>query len=166
MGLHKGLIAGAAFNHSELNAALATATNLELFLKCPAVSTSFYTAALKVRFQSDGLVTCTLAEATAAADGTQRTPRNMNQLGTPPTSPMTVFFTPTTPAIVTTLRTGFAALSQDFCSECWMLKPSTNYLVRIANASGSNRAVAAHLEYVIVPNQDYLRGAWPGAGSY
>lgn len=169
MGLHKALIAGAQFGFSSVNPTLAISTNHDLFFKCPAVSNSFYAAALKAEFQSDGLVTCSLFQATASGDGTGQTVFNKNQIGTPPTSPATVFLTPTglsAQSAANTLVQGLATLSEDFCTGCWILKPNTNYVIRIANGAAAQRAVAVQLDWTVIPNQDFLRGAWPGAGSY
>ena len=142
------------FTHSQLNAALGVA-NIDVFVKCPAASASFFGAILKVCGQSSALATIRLSRATAAADGTPETPKNRSQLDTPPTSVVTVFSTPTTPVEVELLKQGFSNAAQDYETGPFILKPATNYLVRLSNATGTIAACIG-LDICVIPNFDYL----------
>jgi hypothetical protein len=156
----RDLIAKLLYGYSEQNAALVAASSLDLFIKCPAATPGIFAGALLEHCgEADGLTTCTVAEATAATDGTARVPFNRNRLATPPASPVLVFSGPGTPAIVNTFKLGFATLGSNFRSGCWLLKPGVNYLVRMT-AVTATRNVVSNISLGIIPNTEYTIKPW------
>lgn len=161
----KQTIAKLQYVHAEAAGALANAALIKLLLKCPAASTSFQGAWLKACasvFGTTGsgasLIEVVETPATSV-DGTARTPQNKSRLDTPPTSPVTVFLN-TDATGGTQLDRGDAMVSQNWESCYWLLKPATNYLVRLTNQSGgtlTNGTLKVELGMIQGQVVDYLR---------
>jgi hypothetical protein len=152
-----------AFNRTELSTGLTNTSLVKLLLKCPAASTSFIGAYLTVNVCAAGatLGGYTLVEIletpTTSSDGTAASAVAKNRLGTPPTCPVPVFLN-TDATAGTLIKGGYAALGVDFYAEGFILKPSTNYLVRITNQSGANLTAASiSVEIGAIPTVDYFR---------
>lgn len=149
-----------AFNYSETYTALAA--NREFHLKLPAQSSNaaqsgFFGAWLfaEATVTNAGSVVLSLTEAIATAgDGTPITLVNLNRLDTPMASLVPAFHTPTTPTGGTVLQSAAGALSEPAQLCAWILKPATNYLIRVAPTGTPNGAVNFKLKQI--PNFDFL----------
>lgn len=158
-------IAKLSYCHAEALGALAGAGVVKLLIKCPAASATFQGAWLEALASVFGTTGsgASLVEVvetpTTTVDGTARTPQNKSRLDTPPACPVPVFLN-TDAAGGTQLDRGDAMVSQPWKSECWLLKPSTNYLVRITNQSGgalTNGTLKLCLSMIQGQVVDYLR---------
>lgn len=150
------------FNHSEQLGALAGAAVVKVLLKCPAASGTFFGAILEVQASAFGgtLSGATFIEIvetpTTSADGTARTPVNKNRLDTPNATTIGTFLN-TDATGGTIMKSGYCELGQDFCSGPFILKPSTNYLVRATNQSGAALVNGVlNLTLRQIPNFDQL----------
>lgn len=145
-----------AFEYSETFSALAA--NRELHIKLPAAnSVTFFGAWLSadVKVTNAGSGVLTLIESIATAgDGDAIAPVCKSRLDTPPASPVPCFHTPTTPTGGTTIATAAASLSQpgEVCN--FILKPATNYLLRLAPTSTPTGVLRFCLK--VIPNYDWL----------
>lgn len=151
-----------SFNRSETNLALANDGLFLLLLKCPAASSTFAGAILDVCASSVGATlggysTVEVLETpTTSVNGTAASAISKSRINTPPTCPVTVFLN-TDATAGTLLKSGFCALSQDFQSGSYVLKPATNYLVRLTNKSTAALVAAViSVELKTIPNLDYL----------
>jgi len=153
------------YNHTEELGALANAALVKLLLKMPAAGTAFFGAILDVDVAAFGTTAggaclVELVETPAiTADGTARTPQNKNRLDTPVVSTIGVFLN-TDGTGGTVLKKGIAVQSQNFCSGCFLLKPATNYLVRVTNQSGgalTNGTITATLRQIPTIDQMYYK---------
>jgi hypothetical protein len=158
-------IAKLNFSHSEALGALASAALVKLLLKCPAQSATFFGAWLKAEATAFGttLSGSSLVEVvetpTTSSDGTARTPQNLSRLDTPPASPVPVFLN-TDATGGTVLESGNTMVGERFKSCYWLMKPGTNYLVRVTNQSGgalTNGALKIEMGIISIPISDYLR---------
>jgi hypothetical protein len=150
------------FSHCEPLGALANAALIKVLLKLPAQSAAFFGAILDVEVHAfggtaGGASLCELVETpTTSADGTARTPTNKNRLDTPSSTTISTFLN-TDATAGTVMRQGIAALSQNWCSGCFVLKPATNYLVRVTNQSGAaliNGMICLNMRQI--PNFDQM----------
>jgi hypothetical protein len=147
-----------AFHHSEVINSLGAGLSVTLLVKCPAASAQFAGAWLDVAASANQPGTVTVFEApTTSADGSGRTPRSTNRLDTPPSCPVAVSAAPTVSNDGTALDNGRFALSAPHHSEPVLLKPGTNYLVRLTNTSGVASSGVLALGLGVMPNVDYLR---------
>lgn len=168
-------ISSLEFVHSEINAALATGTNLDLLIKVPAAVippqaagvAPFFAAYLDLDLRvepsaaaNQAFSQVTLFEApTTSADGTQRTPQCTNRgvFGSVPTCAVQVFSGPTSSAQGTQLESSFVTWNEHWESECWLLKPATNYLVRVNNTTATVAILAALKACIcVIPLKDTL----------
>lgn len=173
--MSKSTISSLEFVLSEINAALATGTNMDLLLKVPAAVvppqaagvSPFFAAYLDLSAslqpaaaanQAFGQIT--LFEApTSSADGAARTPQCLNRgvFGGVPTSQVVVSSGPTVSAPGTQLESSYLTWNEHWESECWLLKPATNYLVRLTNTTATVAILASiKLDLCIVPLKDVL----------
>lgn len=151
-------LAKLSFSVEQASAALGAGSSVNLLVKCPAASAQFYGAWLALCAMAAGLHDVFLFQGpTTSLDGSALTPQNRNRLDTPPSCPVQVFNGPTISVDGTQLTTGKAALSQNFDSGYWLLKPGTNYLVRITNTTAGALASVLGLKLAVVPNSDFLR---------
>jgi hypothetical protein len=161
----KTSIAKLDFVHAEALGALANGSLVRLLLKCPVASASFTGAWLKVCASVFGTTGSgsSLIEVvetpTTSVDGTARTPQCTSRLDTPPASSVPVFLN-TEATGGTALDRGDAQVGQSWESSHWLLKPATNYLVRLTNQSGGalvNGTLKLKLSMVSANISDYLR---------
>lgn len=147
-----------AFIHSEAVVSLGIGANVTFLLKCPAASQQFIGAFLDVEASANRDGTVRVFEApTTSADGSARTPQCLNRLDTPPSCAVAVSAAPTVSNDGTELERGIVGLSASYVtSEPWVLKPGTNYLVRLTNTSGVASTVALSVGLGIIPSLDYL----------
>lgn len=161
----KTSIAKLDFVHAEPLGALANAALVKLLIKCPAASASFTGAWLKACasvFGSTGsgssLIEVVETPATSI-DGSAAAPRCTSRLDTPPSSPVAVFLN-TDATGGTAMDRGDAQVGQSWESSHWLLKPGTNYLVRLTNQSGGalvNGTLKLKLGVISINVTDYLR---------
>lgn len=142
MSDYKYLLSKQEFTACQQLGALGIGALSKILLKCPAQSSSFFAAILECRISAFGatLGGASLVEVveapTTSVDGTPLVPLCRNRLDTPPATTVGVF-TNTDATVGTVLTQGNAELGQDFCSGCLILKPATNYLIRVTNQSGA-----------------------------
>jgi hypothetical protein len=146
-----------AFNHSE-SVSLGIGASVTLLLKCPAASQQFIGAFLDVTASASQNGEVRVFEApTTSADGSARTPECLNRLDTPLPCSVAVSAGPTVTDDGTELERGIVGLSARYeTSEPWLLKPGTNYLVRLSNTSGVASTVVLSVGLGIIPSLDYL----------
>ena len=156
------------YHHSEALGALADATAVKVLIKCPAAGAAFFGAILDVDVSAFGgtLGGASLVEIceapTTSSDGTARTPRNANRLDTPLTTTIGVFLN-TDATGGTVLQAGQVSLGESFKSDCFILKPAVNYLVRVTNQSGDvliNGTINVKLKQIPTADQMYRKKAY------
>lgn len=136
-----------AYVHCEDVGALANDGLVRLLLKLPAetadrTKVGFFGAWLKVEADVcgatlEGFSTIEVVETpTTSVDGTTRTLRNLSRLDTPPNSVVPVFLN-TEATGGTVIHRGVAQGDKQYCSAPIIMKPLTNYLVRLQNKSGA-----------------------------
>ena len=138
--IHSKIHAGEFFTLAVKQLSLANSATLEILISVPA------THSMHARFLGNvsGTVSVLLSEApTTSAAGIAATPQNRRRTGTPPTANVTITLGPTVTDDGTTLYDGVipggSILGSGGSSgsfEEWVLKPDTDYLVRLTNISG------------------------------
>jgi hypothetical protein len=162
----KTVLAKLDFTLAQPLTGLANAGLVRLLIKCPAVAANFQGAWLKVEgtvFGATGAGSCLIEvfeTPTLVTDGVAATPQNRSRIDTPPVCPVPVFVNSDIAVGGTALDRGYAAVSQEWCSEHWLMKPGVNYFVRLTNQSGAaltDGALKLNLGIVPVNITDYLR---------
>lgn len=143
------------FKASASDATLAAGASITMLLKCPA---GIFGADLKVQASTTAAGSVSLFEApTTSADGTANPAECMSRLDTPPACPVLISLGPTVSDDGTLLERGSTALGDRFGSEAWLLKPGTNYLVRLTNNSGAPCSAVLSVQFTIIPDLDLFR---------
>jgi hypothetical protein len=134
---------GEAFQYGYYNAALNGTVDLRLTTAAAAVA--IRAPHLSFDLICEGTSNLYLYEGTTfTVAGTDVTTiRNRNRIGTPPTAGMTIKTAPTVDALGTeiahyiTIATAKASINSDSSKAEWILKPSTEYLVRLTTSAAS-----------------------------
>lgn len=160
MGEYRYLLSKLEFAHTKPSASLADAANSDVLIRLPAQSDVFFGAWLDVCAKvGNGVATVLVSEApTNSATGSAGTPVNRSRLDTPPASVVSVFDGSTITGTGTKLHEGIATPSVKYKSGCWLLKPGTDYLVRLTNVTGGATAIRALISLGLkrVQTKDYL----------
>lgn len=142
-----------AYTFSEVFTALAG--NQDRIIRLPAQSNTFFGCwlDLTVKVVNAGSVNLFLFDGSSGTNGTQFTPLNRMRLDIPPSCPVTLFAV-TVPTDGTQLNVQAAAASQpaEVCG--YVLKPATNYIVRLAPTSTPTGSVT--FDFRIIPNFDFI----------
>jgi hypothetical protein len=144
-----------AFGYSEVFSGLAA--DLEFIFRVPTASPVFFGVALEAcaKVTSSGSLVMTLFEGATATDAVAVVPLNRSRLDTPPACPVPVNKN-TVPAGVagTALNRAAASLSSPGEIKKYILKPGTNYLVRLTPTTTPTGVIS--FELCSIPNFDYL----------
>lgn len=134
----------------------ALAANADKILRLPVQNAQGFFGAwlsLKLKITNGGTANLFLFEGSSGTNGAAVTPLNKSRLDTPPTCPVPIFVV-TAPTDGTQLTTEACSLSQPAEVEGYLLKPNTNYIVRVAPTGNPNGTFKLCLN--VAPSFDYL----------
>ncbi len=158
--MSKYLLSKLEFEYAETFATLAA--NLEFVFRTPAPSATFIGCKLEAYCaitKAASSVVLSLTEGVTATDSVAVVPLNKHRLDTPPACPVPVNKNVVGATGGTLLTAKAAALSAPACLGGYILKPSTVYLVKLAQSGSPDGSITFGL--CVIPSLDYLNKGSP-----
>lgn len=133
----------------------ALAANADRIIRTPAASSSFFGCwvSLSAKVTNAGSVTLQLFDGSSGTNGSQLTPLCTSRLDTPAACPVTLFVV-TVPTDGTQLNIQAGSLSQPAVICGYILKPASNYIVRVAPTNTPTGVLT--FDFKVAPTFNYL----------